>query len=637
MWTTGATSTETRQRHRPRRPAGHEHPDQHVAGDQQRDRQHDLLAPAIGEGAGRAGGGLRRPRHPPGAAAARRSPRRRRRSSSRARAARRIACSRSRSSRRRARSLLIGRSPRAAPSCASSVAPASPDFSGWNWVAHSGPFSTAATNRCAVLGPGDQRGAGAVVGHQLPAPYGVGVHEVEPLVLDAGEQRRCRRGASTVFQPMCGRTSALGAARPCPATRRSRRCPRRARRRARRAPACPRRCPSTGRPPASAPADQLGPVHRAQPRPCRRRTRRRRARRGRRPPARRRGRTSTTTSAPAGADPRRGRAGTDRAGSPTRSRGRRPCGRSRACPWWTGPRSRAGRSPTASRSARANALNCASTTWWALRPDSTRTCSAICAREGERLEDVPGQRAGACRRRRSRRTPARRARRCARSRDGRTGRPRPAPAPRRAARWRRRSGGCRPCRRAPRAAPAPSTIAVSSTVWWASMCGSPSVRTVRSRRPCLAELVEHVVEEADAGADVGRPVPSRSSSTRTFDSLVCRSTRAVLLMLGSSRPRAAPRSAPRGRPSSRRGCRRHPQPAVRTRLADQHAAVEQPLPDGVPVGEAAEQHEVRVAVGDASAPARAARPRSRRAPRAAGRPGRAARRRARARPARPPG
>lgn len=29
----------------------------------------------------------------------------------------------------------------------SSCAPASPDFSGWNWVAESGPFSTAATNR----------------------------------------------------------------------------------------------------------------------------------------------------------------------------------------------------------------------------------------------------------------------------------------------------------------------------------------------------------------------------------------------------------------------------------------------------------------------------------------------------------
>ena len=29
----------------------------------------------------------------------------------------------------------------------STSAPASPDFSGWNWVADSGPFSTAATNR----------------------------------------------------------------------------------------------------------------------------------------------------------------------------------------------------------------------------------------------------------------------------------------------------------------------------------------------------------------------------------------------------------------------------------------------------------------------------------------------------------
>ena len=36
------------------------------------------------------------------------------------------------------------------PSCGS---PASPDFSGWNWVADSGPFSTAATNRVAVRAP----------------------------------------------------------------------------------------------------------------------------------------------------------------------------------------------------------------------------------------------------------------------------------------------------------------------------------------------------------------------------------------------------------------------------------------------------------------------------------------------------
>ena len=39
-----------------------------------------------------------------------------------------------------------GRSARVASQLRSSSAPASPDFSGWNWVAHSGPFSTAATN-----------------------------------------------------------------------------------------------------------------------------------------------------------------------------------------------------------------------------------------------------------------------------------------------------------------------------------------------------------------------------------------------------------------------------------------------------------------------------------------------------------
>ena len=37
--------------------------------------------------------------------------------------------------------------------CASSRMPASPDFSGWNWVADSGPFSTAARNALAVLAP----------------------------------------------------------------------------------------------------------------------------------------------------------------------------------------------------------------------------------------------------------------------------------------------------------------------------------------------------------------------------------------------------------------------------------------------------------------------------------------------------
>jgi len=35
----------------------------------------------------------------------------------------------------------------------------------------------------------------------------------------------------------------------------------------------------------------------------------------------------------------------------------------------------------------------------------------------------------------------------------------------------------------------PSTIAVSSTVWWASMCTSPSARTRRSSEPCTPNAV----------------------------------------------------------------------------------------------------------------------------------------------------
>ena len=75
--------------------------------------------------------------------------------------------------------------------------------------------------------------------------------------------------------------------------------------------------------------------------------------------------------------------------------------------------------------------------------------------EGERLEDVLGQRAevGDAGAAELRRTAGPRARRCARSTGARRRRRRPAPAPRRAARWRRRSGGCRSCRRAPGAAP----------------------------------------------------------------------------------------------------------------------------------------------------------------------------------------
>jgi hypothetical protein len=65
--------------------------------------------------------------------------------------------------------------------------PAAPLFSGWNCVADSGPFSTAARNG-AVVAP--RRHGRAERPHRLERPVlrAVGVHEVEPLVLDALEQ-----------------------------------------------------------------------------------------------------------------------------------------------------------------------------------------------------------------------------------------------------------------------------------------------------------------------------------------------------------------------------------------------------------------------------------------------------------------
>ena len=187
-----------------------------------------------------------------------------------------------------------------------------------------------------------------------------------------------------------------------------------------------------------------------------------------------------------------------------------------------------------------------------------------------------------------RRSPARRARGTA----DRTGRRRPARAPRRGARGRRRTAGCPPCRPAPRRSAGPSASAVSSTVWCASTSRSPSVRTVRSNPPCLPSWLEHVVEERHAGVDSRLdPVPSRSSSTRTFDSSVSRSIRANLLTT-VRRPRrdrspapvsaagSTSASAARNASSSSGSADGDAQPAGQADVADQDPAVEQALPGG---------------------------------------------------------
>ena len=174
----------------------------------------------------------------------------------------------------------------------SSAAPASPDFSGWNWVAHSGPFSTAATNRSppcsAQVTSGD---AGAVVGDQGPGAHGVGVHEVEPLVLDAGEQRASRRARRRCSSPCAGTTrrlQPLDHARPLAAALGLDAV---LDARARTAPACRRRCRAPGGRRRAGARSARGRRPRAA-RPCRRRTRPRRAPPGRRRSRGRRGRRS---------------------------------------------------------------------------------------------------------------------------------------------------------------------------------------------------------------------------------------------------------------------------------------------------------------------------------------------------------
>ena len=139
--------------------------------------------------------------------------------------------------------------------------------------------------------------------------------------------------------------------------------------------------------------------------------------------------------------------------------------------------------------------------------------------------------------------------------------------------------------------PGPSAIATSSTVWWASMSRSPSACTVRSMPPCLASAVEHVVVEADAGADVElarcrrgrarRPPWSRWWPARRVRCGSCGQSPRAARCPGATSPSAARKAS-----VSSGGAGGDPQPAGQPDVADQHAAVEQRLPGRVRVGEA---------------------------------------------------
>ena len=90
-----------------------------------------------------------------------------------------------------------------------SLAPASPDFSGWNWVRHSGP-ARPRPRTAAVLG-GGHAAAGSVDG-------GPGARtSARSRTASSGRRRRTARdagGDATVFQPMCGTRGAASRVTP---------------------------------------------------------------------------------------------------------------------------------------------------------------------------------------------------------------------------------------------------------------------------------------------------------------------------------------------------------------------------------------------------------------------------------------
>ncbi len=221
-------------------PVGADDPDEQVEREQDRDRGGDLAAAAGGEGAGHqpgprqpAGQGLLArggPGPPLGLAGAgggldRRLPL----------ALARAALLRTLLAHRRAH--------RVRTQLRSRAAPASPDFSGWNWVRRQRAVLDGGDEPvAAVLGPGHQGRPGD--GRASPAPSAGRRRSARSRT---APPRRRRRARSRARRPRrcsspCAARPAPGAARPRRATRRSPRSRRRARPRARRAPACPRRC-----------------------------------------------------------------------------------------------------------------------------------------------------------------------------------------------------------------------------------------------------------------------------------------------------------------------------------------------------------------------------------------------------------
>ncbi|CPL47672.1 Uncharacterised protein [Bordetella pertussis] len=76
----------------------------------------------------------------------------------------------------------------------------------------------------------------------------------------------------------------------------------------------------------------------------------------------------------------------------------------------------------------------------------------------------------------------------------------------------------------------PSVMPTSSTVWWASMCRSPSALMSRSIRPWRAIWSSMWSRNGTPVSMVCLPVPSRLTATRMRVSLVLRVISAVRML-----------------------------------------------------------------------------------------------------------
>src|SRR3954452_3765528 len=136
-------------------------------------------------------------------------------------------------------------------------------------------------------------------------------------------------------------------------------------------------------------------------------------------------------------------------------------------------------------------------------------------------------------------------------------------------------------------------MATSSTTWCESTSTSPVAWTSRSISECLPSWPSMWSKNGTPVATSVRPLPSRSSETTTFDSLVARSTRAVRPMSSDHLSDCGEEGvALLGRPDA------DAQPARQPDVAHQDPPIQQSLPLKRLVVEAAEQHEVGVAVDD---------------------------------------